>query len=871
MKFFVRSGARSAFWGLLAILVVALSVVSTPRAAFADPAPVADKSPVADKITVVGANRGDVDTIKSYFLGVDQGSVNRAVGDLTATGMFTKVSAKIEGDHVIVSVIEGSQIVNRVAFEGNNRLKGDQLGVEVQSKPYVPFNKSVADADIDRIKEAYKKIGQSDVTVTYRLVPLPNGRVDLVFKSVEGDKTGIKNIVFIGNQNISTWRLKSLMQLTEMNWLSFFKTSDVYNPDTLASDEEAIRKYYQRYGYADFRITNTAVVYDPAQKGYIVTISVEEGPQYHVAGVRVTSNIPKVPGDELDHYVTQHPGDVYNATAVEKSTEAMSRELARRGYAFSDVRPHGDRNMADHTISLGFTVDDAPKVYVERIDIVGNTRTRDYVIRREFDIGEGDPYNHSLVERGERRLNGLDFFKSVHISTRPGSAPDRIIITVNVEDKPTGSVSLSGGYSTLEGPLVEVAFTETNFLGRGQYVKLSASTGEYSNGWGISFTEPYLFDQRLAGGFDIYHKQQLQNQYALYETDTTGVNLRLGVPITDELTFQPNYSLYSSQITIPNTSSQPYNDCGSYNPANPSTPQYNSSGAVVSPVGPSFTPGGSSTPVSAGYQSNASFGTCLTNGEASAAIKEAAALGQQITSLVGYSLIWDSLDNRKNPTQGGYANFHQDVAGLGGQSRFIRETIEGRYYYAITDDLVGLLHVQGGRIDQLGGGNLPLIDNFNLGPTLVRGFAPGGLGPRDISDPNNIAANSLGGTTYVGASAEIQFPIFGLPREIGLKGAVFVDAGTLTGFTGQTDFQKLLGYATPYCPAHSQGSLVSGQLITQPSCLIVDNENIIRTSVGGSIIWASPLGPIRVDVAIPVIKGKYDQTQIVNFSGGASF
>ena len=865
MKFFVKSGARSAFLGLLAVMVVALGMLVAPRAAFAA------TSPVADKITVVGANPGEVDDIKGYFLGTDQASVNRGVADLSATGMFSKVSAKVQGDHVIVSVSASGQIVNRVAFEGNNRLKGDQLGVEVQSKPYVPFNKSVADADIERIKEAYKKIGQSDVQVSYRLVQLPNGRVDLVFKSVEGDKTGIKSIVFIGNQNISTWRLKNLMQLTEMNWLSFFKTSDVYNPDTLASDEEAIRKYYQRYGYADFRITNTAVVYDPAQKGYVITISLEEGPQYHVSGVRVTSNLPRVPGSELEHFVTQHPGDVYNATAVEKSGEAMSRELARRGYAFSDVRPHGERNNADHTISLGFTVDDAPKVYVERIDIVGNTRTRDYVIRREFDIGEGDPYNHSLVERGERRLNGLDFFKTVHISTRPGSAPDRIIITVAVEDKPTGSVSLSGGYSTLEGPLVEVAFTETNFLGRGQYVKLSASRGEYSNGWGISFTEPYLFDQRLAGGFDIYHKQQLQNTYALYQTNTTGMNLRLGVPITDELTFQPNYSLYASQITIPNTSSQPYNDCGSYNPSNPATPLYGPNGAILAAAGPSFTPGGTNTALPAGYQSNGTFASCLTNGEVSAAIKQAAALGQQITSLVGYSFIWDSLDNRKNPTQGGFANFHQDVAGLGGNSRFIRETIDGRYYYAVTDDLIGLLHVQAGRIDQLGGGSLPLIDNFNLGPTLVRGFAPGGLGPRDISDPNNIAANSLGGTTYFGGSAELQFPIFGLPREIGLKGAVFVDAGTLTGFSGRTDFQKLLGYNQPYCPTRGQGSLVNGNLITQPSCLTVDDSNTIRTSVGGSIIWASPLGPIRIDVAYPVLKGKYDQTQIVNFSGGASF
>ena len=298
-----------------------------------------------------------------------------------------------------------------------------------------------------------------------------------MFKIDEGDKTGVKTIVFIGNQNISNWRLKSLMQTTEMNFLSFFKTSDVYNPDMLANDEEPIRKYYMRYGYADFRITNTAVVYDPAQKAYLVTISLDEGPQYHVSSVTWLRTLPRVSGDELCNYVTQHPGDVYNATAVDKSVEAMTRDLARRGYAFSDVRPHGERDNANHTIALAFTVDDAPKVYVERIDIVGNTRTRDYVIRREFDIGEGDPYNHALIERGERRLNNLDFFKSVHVSTRPGSAPDRIIITVAVEDKPTGSISLSGGYSTLEGPLAEVAFTETNFLGRGQYVRLSASEG----------------------------------------------------------------------------------------------------------------------------------------------------------------------------------------------------------------------------------------------------------------------------------------------------------------------------------------------------------------------------------------------------------
>jgi outer membrane protein insertion porin family len=835
------SGARTAFWGLLIAVVVSFGLLFSGQSAYAQ------SSSVANRVIVNGASRGDVAEIKSYFNGTDQGSVNRAVEDLSATGMFSKVSAKIVGDTVVVNVVEGGQIINRVAFEGNSKLKGDQLGVEVQSKGYSAFSKAVADADVQRIKDAYKKVGRNDVTVTYRLVQLPNGRVDLVFKVDEGDKTGVKKIVFIGNNNISSWRLKSLMQLTEMNFLSWFKTSDVYNPDTLASDEESIRKYYMRYGYADFRITNTAVVYVPAEKGYVITISLEEGPQYRVSSVKVTSQLPNVSGDELRGYVTQHPGDIYNATAVDKTVEAMTRRLATLGYAFSDVRPHGERDNANHTIALAFTVDDAPKVYVERIDIVGNTRTRDYVIRREFDIGEGDPYNHALIERGERRLNNLDFFKSVHISTRPGSAPDRVIVTIQVEDKPTGSVSLSGGYSTLEGPLVEVAFTETNFLGRGQYVRLSATRGEWSNGWGITFTEPYLFDQRLAGGFDIYHKQQLENIYALYATNTTGINLRLGVPITEQLTFQPNYSLYSSQITIPNDTSLPYNDCN--------TSFQDGAGNWF------WTPPGASGPQPANLQQN-----CLINGEASAAIKEAANQGQIITSLVGYSLIWDSLDNRKNPTQGAHAEFHQDVAGLGGQSDFVRETIDGKVYYPITDDLVGFLRLQGGRIDQIGNGTLPLVDNFNVGPTLVRGFAPGGIGPRDISDPNNIYANSLGGTTYLGGTAEVQFPIFGLPREVGLKGALFVDAGTLTGFTGRTNFAGMPGFLpTTYCPP--AGTIP----VTQPTCLRVDDENVIRTSVGASLIWASPLGPIRIDFAYPVVKGKYDQVQYINFSGGATF
>lgn len=869
---FLRVGCAraSSFPGLLALAVLLwLSALSSPG--------FAQEGENAPHIVVNGATRGDAETIKSYFTGADQASINRGIHDLVATGMFDKVSAKVSGDALVVDVVEGAEIINRVAFEGNKSLKGDQLAVEVLSKDFASFSKSVADTDIDRIRDAYKKIGHDDVRVTYRLVTLPNGRVDLVFKVDEGDKTGIREINFLGNANVPSWRLKGLMQATEMNWLSFFKTSDVYNPDTLAADEESIRKYYMRFGYADFRITDTSVLYVPAKKGYVITISLEEGAQYRVSGVSVTSDVRAVSGDTLARFATLRTGDLYNATEVENSVNAMMRELARRGYAFSEVRPHGQRDNVNHRIALAFTADNTPKVYIERIDIVGNTRTRDYVIRREFEIGEGDPYNHALLERGEHRLNNLDFFKSVHVSSRPGSAPDRVIVTIEVEDKPTGSVSISGGYSTLEGPLVELAFTETNFLGRGQYVRLSGSRGQYSNGWGVSFTEPYLFDQRLAGGIDLYHKQQLQTSYAYYETDTTGLNLRLGVPITEEITFQPNYSIYQSRIQVPDSSSQPYDDCGNpfppkgWDPVHWGNTDYDGY----------FTPGGASKSQFATSTSN-----CLTNGEASAAVKEAAAQGKVLTSLIGYSWIWDNLDNKHNPSSGFHATFHQDYAGLGGDSHFVRETFDGRYYYPLTDDLTALLRAQAGRIDQVGGGYLPLLNNFNLGPSLIRGFAPNGFGPRDISDPNNISSSGLGGTTYAGGTAELQFPILGLPKEVGLKGAIFTDTGTLTGFSGRTNFSSLLGYS--YCPTQGVGTFATvgtvvkngvvtvpktkqSYLPTQPSCLTVDDGNTIRTSAGASIIWASPLGPIRIDFAYPIIKGKYDQTQFINFSGGATF
>src|SRR5271166_3034281 len=793
---------------------------------------------LAQQIVVQGNSGVDPSTLKPYFTGTDPASIQRGVEDLKASGVYSSVSAKLVDGKIVVALSGGGQIINRVAFEGNSKITKDQLEVEVQSKPREPYNEATAEGDVARIKEAYKKYGRNEAAVTNRLVQLPNGRVDLVFTINEGEKTGIRAIRFVGNHAVSDYRLGNLMQTSTQNFLSWIKSTDVYDPDRLASDEEAIRRYYMKNGYADFRITNTDVAYQANPPGYVITITMEEGPQYHVSGVSVDSHIPQVNGPALLQFSALRPGDVYDAGGVDKTVDAMTRDVARQGYAFSEVRPHGERDAANHTIALQYSVDNGPKVYIERIDIVGNTRTRDYVIRREFDIGEGDPYNHALIGRAERRLNGLGYFKKVHISNRPGSSPDRVIVVVDVEDQPTGSISLSGGYSTTQGIMAELAYTETNFLGRGQYVRLSVSDGQYSQGWKASFTEPYFLGQRLAAGFDLYHQVNLKNQYALYQNWTTGGTLRLGVPVTDDLTFQPNYALYESKITIPNTSSQPYDDC-----SGPNQP---------------WIVGGTFYEVTPTPSVN-----CLTNGEAPVEIKQAAAQGTQVTSLGGFSLIYNTLDNRKDPTNGWFANYKQDVAGLGGQSEFVRETLDARWYHAITEDFTGILHLQGGQINGYGSKRLDIINNFMLGLSQVRGFAPGGIGPRDIASDYNIQSASLGGTSYYAASAEVDFPIFGIPREIGLKGGLFVDAGNLLGYSGQTNFTNFLGYS--YCPASNV------ILITQPSCAKVWDPNLIRASVGVSLIWASPMGPIRFDFALPVSKGKYDQTQVFNFSGGATF
>jgi outer membrane protein insertion porin family len=783
-------------------------------------------------IVVEGNRRVDAETIRSYFKGGPGGSlsavqIDDALKALYATGLFEDVRINHVDGKVVVAVVE-APVINQVAFEGNKKAKDEQLKTEIQSKPRGTLSKAAVQADVQRIIEIYQRSGRFDVRVDPKIIELPNNRVNLVFEINEGPKTGVKEIDFVGIHAFSSGRLKDVIKTSESNLLSFLQTTDIYDPDRVEADRDLLRRFYLQHGYADVRIVSATGVYVPEKKGFIVTYTIDEGAQYHVGSVDVVSNVHAIDPGMLRSKVKLSAGAVYNADLVEKSVEAMTIEAAKRGYAFANVRPRGDRNFQAKTINLVFVVEEGARAYIERINIRGNTRTRDYVIRREFDIGEGDAYNRALVDRAERRLKNLDFFKSVKITNEPGSAPDRVVINVDVEEKSTGEFSVSGGYSTTDGFISELSVAERNLMGRGQFAKASVSYGQYTRGVNLSFVEPYLLGYRMAGGIDLFYKQNLATAYVSYGTTTVGSNLRLGFALTEELALQPHYSIYRQEVSLPDQ----YNNC-----------QYSSNALING--GPGVNPTNEANGSDTNPAANGPSGGCYADGEASLPVRIELAKGPETVSLVGYTMSYNTLDNNKSPTSGLYTSITQDLAGVGGDVDFIRTTAEARNYYEVFPDVVGVLKLQGGEIAGWGGKDLRMLDHFQMGPNLVRGFQPAGIGPRDMT--SGTTNDALGGTMFWGASVEMQTPLYFLPKDIGIKIATFADAGSLWGYKGPTYWN------------------VTGETLQ------VADSDAIRSSAGVGLIWDSPLGPLRFDLAFALTKQSYDRTQVFRFSGGTKF
>jgi outer membrane protein insertion porin family len=773
-----------------ALLVAALGLISAPAVAVEAAAQAGQADAQArTAITVQGNRRIDADTVRSYFHAARDGRYDDAARDaalkaLLATGLFNSVTIDRAGERLVVHLTE-APVLDRVAFEGNKKIQDKELTAVVESKPRGALQRAVVQADVGRIMEAYRHAGRDDVSVVPQIIDRGNDRVDLVYVVTEGGKTTVRQINFVGNKVFGKRQLAAVIKTSATNMLSFLTGGDVYDPDRVAADREQLRLYYRSKGYADASVTSANAEYDPAVHGFTVTFSIDEGPLYHFGDVSIDSKVPGVDSEKLRRVLLARPDAVFNGNALEKTTDALAVELAKLGYPFAQATQRSTRNAAAQRIDVAFVIEQGPRTYVERIEIHGNTRTRDYVIRREFDIAEGDAYNKTLIDRAERHLKNLNYFKSVKISRKPGSVQDRVVLDVEVEEQSTGDFSISGGYSTTDGLLAEVKVGDRNFLGTGDTVSSSVTYGQYARGIDLSASDPYFLGTRISAGIDIYDKQNDPSPYQSYGSNVYGATMQFGTPLTEQIGVQYHYSLYNQDVTI-----DPASLAGT-----PSLP-----------------------------------------------IQQAALAGPQWVSAVGSTVTYNTLDNNKSPTDGFKAQITQDVAGLGGDVNFLRTTEDVRYYHAINDDVVSLVRAQGGYITGWGGQQVPLLNSFFGGPTMVRGFAPYGFGPRDLTPGSTM--DNVGGTMYWASTLELQSAIPGVPKEYGLKASAFVDAGSVFNYGGPTVF-----------PGSTQ-------------LLQVANSNIIRSSVGAGLTWDSPFGALTVNYAVPLTKAAYDVVQPINFTAG---
>jgi outer membrane protein insertion porin family len=738
---------------------------------------------VINRVEVRGATRVSAETVRANITIVpgksfSNADIDASVKRLYGTGYFSDVSITVSGGTLVVSVSE-NQLVNQVVFNGNRKIKDDKLQGVVRTQPLGPYSEATVERDIQAIKDAYAAIGRSDVTVTTQVVPIAEGRVNIAFVINEGERTKISEINFVGNEAYSDGRLQSVIATKESGLFSFLTRKDVYNPDKLRADEDLLRQFYYNRGYADFQVISSEATLNEATNEYTVTITVEEGPRYDFGPINVESTVEGINAEELKGLVQSREGSVYKAKDIQDTMSEISKRVASEGYPFARVTPRGNRDLSNHTIAVDYLVDQGERAYVERIEIRGNTRTRDYVIRREFDVGEGDAFNQEMIARAKRRLEALGYFSTVNITTAPGSAADRVIIIVDVQDQSTGSFGIGAGYSAGSGGgfLVEASIEEKNFLGRGQYIRLAAGKGEDSQTYNVSFTEPYFLGYRLAAGFDLF-KNETDFDDDNYSYNDQGFSLRVTAPITENLS---------------------------------TTLRYN-------------------------YTELEYFGD---RDELSSPYDRVIDDSPWTRSSVSHSITYNTLDDAQLPHEGILASFTQEFAGLGGTSDFYKITGKAKWYYTLNDeaDIIASLAGSAGHVFKTSG-SMEVFDQFQLGSNDIRGFERNGIGPR----VNN--GDALGGTTYFTASAEASFPLPGIPRDSGFRGALFVDAGTLYG-----NDVELTG----------AGESVRGE------------DASLRASVGVSLIWASPFGPLRVDYAVPVAKEDFDEVQNFKFGINSSF
>ena len=776
---------RRLFLGDCRAIVVAMLIGLTamlPSSAEAQ----SNSSFVVEEVLVQGNQRIEGDTVRSYIgvaVGdrVDSAAVNDALKVLYATGLFADVNIRREGSALVVGVVE-NPIINRLAFEGNRRIKDEALETEVQLRPRIVYTRSRVQSDVQRIVQVYRRSGRFAATVEPKVIQLPQNRVDLVFEISEGPLTEIQKITFIGNKIFQDGRLRSTISTKEARWYRFFTSADKYDPDRLNFDRELLRRHYLANGYADFRVVSAVAELGRNRADFFITITVEEGERYTFGDIDVSSDLRGVDAEFLRPLVTTSSGETYNADKVEDSIQKLTFELGRLGYAFVDVRPEIERDREGRRITVNYSIDEGPRVYVDRINIVGNVRTLDRVLRREMRLAEGDAFNAAKLRRSQQRIRGLGFFEKVEVRDEKGLlddkalgaaednfADDRTSITIEVEEQSTGELSFGLGYSSSDKIGGEIGIRERNLLGRGQDLNLTLALTARRQDIDLSFTEPYFLNRDVAAGFDLFNRQRDQEN-AAFDRNSTGFTLRAGYPFAERLRHAVRYTLRSDKIEDVSSS-------------------------------------------------------------ASRFIQDQK--GSRLTSSIGQTITYDLRDDRFFPTEGYLLRVSQDLAGLGGDVHYLRHILNYAYYKRLWREWIGTLSIEEGHIIGLGE-NVSLSDRFFIGGNNFRGFAAGGVGPRDTS-----SLDFLGGTVYYVGTAEASVPL-GILQEFGVFGRLFTEVG----------------------------SLADPDLDSKVNVFDVGKP---RVTSGFGISWRSPFGPIRLDFAWAIRKEQFDREETFRFSFGTRF
>ena len=758
--------AAVAAWALAAVVVLLPAVAG------------AQTGNAVRDIEVVGAQRVDPDTVRSYMRvrpgdALGPRSINDALKSLFETGYFSDVNIDMRDDVLVVTVVE-NPIVNRIAFEGNRRIDDETLGPEVQLKPRQIFTRSAAERDVRRILEIYRRSGRFAASVEVQIIELPQNRVDVAFEIEEGEQTLIEKIVFIGNREFGDSELTSEISSKEAAWYRFLSNDDVYDPDRVAFDREQLRGFYLSQGYVDFRVVSAVAELTPDRDGFILTFTVEEGPQYVFGAISLENRLTDIPNFRLSPLLRPRAGEIYDRELVRETVDGLVDEVGTFGFAFVDVRPSSTIRREDREVDLVFEVDEGPRVYVERIDIEGNLRTLDRVIRREFGIVEGDAFNTSKIARATRRVRNLGYFKKVDVSNEQGSRADRARVKVEVEETSTGEFSIGAGYSSESGALFNIRLAERNLLGKGQELALAATVSEQHNEVELSFTEPYFQDRPISVGADVFRITREDEDTIIDDLKTTGGRLRVGYKLSENWAQRWRYTL---------------NERVEHN---------------------RFTMIEDTT----------------------------------LASVIGHELAYDTRDNRFNPTSGNTLSISNDLAGLGGDARFLRTDVRASQYFPVSKrpSVTLALSARAGAIVGLGKDVLP-SDRYFLGGRSLRGFDSGGVGPRRKNSPESVIRTelALGGNYLATATTEVIFPVGLSSGDLGLQARLFAEFGTL--FNIDTGLDRKLYH----------------------------DDSSIRGSLGFGISWGTPLGPLRLDFAWPVLKEDFDKDQTILFSIGTEF